>query len=126
MDCLQAESDLLQSKRLSILLIILIVSQPALAQNPLTAFIQSAQQSSDEQSRREIIMLESGKPIGREISGGQKQTYRLALTEGQYALATVEQRGIDLTAHPFAADGQLVADIDSQRSPQGTEKIEVV
>ncbi|HST53771.1 MAG TPA: CHAT domain-containing tetratricopeptide repeat protein [Pyrinomonadaceae bacterium] len=126
MDCLQAESDLLQSKRLSILLIILIISHPALAQNPLTAFIQSAQQSSDEQSRREIITLESGKPIGREISGGQKQIYRLALTEGQYALVTVEQRGIDLTAHLFAADGQLVADIDSQRSPQGTEKIEVV
>jgi CHAT domain-containing protein/Tfp pilus assembly protein PilF len=75
---------------------------------------------------REIVTLESGKSVEREISGGQKQVYRLTLTEGQYALVTVEQRGTDLTAHLFAADGQPVADIDSQRRPQGTEKIELV
>jgi CHAT domain-containing protein/Tfp pilus assembly protein PilF len=112
----------------------LLLSSPAAhsesirAKTSHTPLIQTSasQANATTDSAQEIVTLESGKPVEREISGGQKQIYQLTLTGGQYALITVEQRSIDLTAHLFAADGQLVADIDSQRSALGTEKIELV
>jgi CHAT domain-containing protein/Tfp pilus assembly protein PilF len=119
--------------RLSLLLSLLFSSQvtrntDVLATTSHTPLDQksASQANAAAGAAQETATLESGKPVERKISGGQKQIYQLALTEGQYALITVEQRGIDLTTHLFAADEQLIADIDSQRRPQGTEKIELV
>lgn len=71
-------------------------------------------------------MLELGKPVERELSGGQKHVYQLALSGGQYATVAVEQHGIDVVAHLFAADGQLIADIDSEKTAQRAERVELV
>ena len=40
--------------------------------------------------------LESGKPVEREIAGGQSPTYQIGLTAGQFLRVVVEQRGIDV------------------------------
>jgi tetratricopeptide (TPR) repeat protein len=40
--------------------------------------------------------LESGKPVEREISGGQSHTYQISLAAGQFMRVVVEQRGIDV------------------------------
>ena len=66
--------------------------------------------------------LESGKPVEREIAGGQSHTYQISLTSGQFVRVVVEQKGIDLTlalgaAQPEAAghDGNAVLQQASQR-----------
>jgi CHAT domain-containing protein/Tfp pilus assembly protein PilF len=74
----------------------------------------------------EVTTLELGKPIEREISGEQKQTYQLALTEGQYTNIIVEQRGIDVSVRLFGLDGKLIAEFDFESRNQGQEKVEVV
>jgi CHAT domain-containing protein/Tfp pilus assembly protein PilF len=103
-------------------------SPSAQALSSRTPSIQSSpqQQNAAQQGAQEVTTLEPGKPVEREMSGGQKLIYQLALTRGQYANVTVEQRGVDVVAHLFAADGQLIADIDSQRTAQGSERIELV
>src|SRR5436190_24381038 len=44
----------------------------------------------------EVTALSPGHPIDREISDGQTQTYQIALITGQFASASVQQRGIDV------------------------------
>ena len=53
---------------------------------------------------QEVATLEPGKPIERELAGGQKHIYQLALSQGQYANVTVEQRGVDIVVRLFATD----------------------
>jgi CHAT domain-containing protein/Tfp pilus assembly protein PilF len=75
---------------------------------------------------QDVRTLEPGKPIEREIAGGQRHIYTIALPEGLYAKVTVEQRGIDLSVRAFGVDGKLIAEFDSEIRNQGVEKIELV
>ncbi len=56
--------------------------------------------------------LELGKPVEREIAGGQSHTYQIKLTAGQLAHVVVEQKGIDLTAVLVGPDGKQLIAID--------------
>jgi CHAT domain-containing protein/Tfp pilus assembly protein PilF len=67
--------------------------------------------------------LETGKANEREIAGGQKQVFRIALKKGQFAGVFVEQRGIDVLIRAFAADGKLIAEFDAELRSEGTEKV---
>ncbi len=73
----------------------------------------------------EAIALEVGKAIEREIKGGQTQTYQITLNAGQFASATVQQRGIDVVVRLFAPDGKLIDEVDSESRPHGQETLEV-
>jgi CHAT domain-containing protein/Tfp pilus assembly protein PilF len=75
---------------------------------------------------QEETALEIGRPVERELAGGQKHIYRLAMIQGQYASVMVGQHGIDIVARLFSADGQIIADVDGERTAQGFEKIELV
>jgi len=44
----------------------------------------------------DVRWLEEGKPIERELSGGESHSYQLNVTTGQYARVVVEQKGIDV------------------------------
>ena len=81
-----------------------------------------AQADKEQQSTSEVTTLELGKPVERELSGGQKHVYQLALTEGQYANITVEQRGVDVAARLFGVDGKLIAEFDFESRNQGRRK----
>ncbi len=70
--------------------------------------------------------LEQGKPIERELAGGQQHSYQITLAEGQYASVVVEQRGIDVAVALQTTKGKLVASFDSEYRSQGEEKIEMV
>jgi len=50
------------------------------------------------QSAQDQIELEPGKPIDRELSGGQRHSYRIALSEGQYIGIEIKQQGIEVGA----------------------------
>src|SRR5438093_750244 len=44
---------------------------------------------------QESISLEPGKPVERELSGGQSHFYKITMTTGQYLQVIVSQKGID-------------------------------
>ena len=75
---------------------------------------------------QEVTTLESGKPIERELAGGQKHSYQIVLSAGQYVMVTVEQRGIDVSVRLFGVDGKPLADFDAEMRLNGTEKIEFI
>jgi tetratricopeptide (TPR) repeat protein len=75
---------------------------------------------------QELHLLEAGKPIEREIAGGQSHAYRLTLGAGQYLYVVAEQRGIDLVVAAFAPDGQKLVEIDSPNGAHGPEPIRLV
>lgn len=51
-------------------------------------------------------VLEQGKSIEREITGGETHPYRITLAAGQFLSLVLDQRGIDLIATVFAPNGQ--------------------
>src|SRR5262245_31336650 len=56
-------------------------------------------------SAQESVSLEPGKPIERELSGGQSHFYKITMISGQYSHIVVEQRGIDVALALFTPDG---------------------
>ena len=102
---------------------------------PCTAFAQSAnthrlsdklQLAAAQQNPVESTTLELDKPFENEISGGQVQTYRIALSAGQFVSVIVQQEGIDVDEKLFAPGGKLVAQFDFELRPREAEKAEFV
>ena len=78
------------------------------------------------QTIQEITELELGKPIDRDLAGGQEHTYQIKLAEGQHANVLVDQRGIDIVVRAQTPTGKLIAEFDSEVRLQGPEQIELV
>ena len=57
--------------------------------------------------------LTQGRPVEREIAGGESHSYRITLKAGQYLNVTAEQR-VDVEIKLLAPDGKLLAAIDWQ------------
>src|SRR5215510_1853318 len=66
-------------------------------------------------SAQESISLEPGKPVERELSGGQSHSYKITMNSGQYLHVVVAQRGIDVAVALFTPDGQKISEADSER-----------
>jgi CHAT domain-containing protein/Flp pilus assembly protein TadD len=67
--------------------------------------------------------LEPGKPIERELSGGQSHSYKITATSGQYLHIEVEQRGIDVAVALYTPDGKKIGEVDGERVTVGSETI---
>lgn len=67
--------------------------------------------------------LELGKPLERELAGGQSHAYRLTLSAGQYLHVVVEQRGIDVVVTLFGPAGQKLLEVDSPNGTEGPEPL---
>src|SRR5262245_52045505 len=74
----------------------------------------------------QIQRLELGKPVERELAGGQSHSYQLSLDAGQYARLVVDQRGIDLVIRLSGPDGKEIAEFDSESRLQGQESVSLV
>jgi tetratricopeptide (TPR) repeat protein len=70
--------------------------------------------------------LELGKPIERELAGGQSHAYQITLAAGQYLNVIVEQRGIDVVARLQGPDGKLIFEFDSELRKLGQEPVSQV
>src|SRR6516164_1161852 len=55
-------------------------------------------------NREEITTLELGKPIEREIGGGQRHKYEIAVREGQYLKVEIREKGIGVGVSVQRAD----------------------
>jgi hypothetical protein len=74
---------------------------------------------------QDVRLLELGKPIERELAGGQTHVYRVMLASGQYLHVVVEQKGIDVVVSLFGPDGLRIIEVDSNNE-QGPEQVFVV
>jgi CHAT domain-containing protein/predicted negative regulator of RcsB-dependent stress response len=77
-------------------------------------------------SAQESISLEPGKPIEREISGGQSHSYKITVNSGQYLHIVVEQRGIDVALALFTPDDKKIGEVDSEKATVGSETISAI
>jgi len=70
------------------------------------------------QGAKDVRWLEEGKPIERELSGGESHSYQLNITTGQYARVIIEQKGIDVVVSVFGPDGKLITAVDNPNGSQ--------
>src|SRR5262249_9889588 len=77
-------------------------------------------------SAQESISLEPGKPIERELSGGQSHFYNIAMTSGQYLQVTISQQGKDVLVALFTPDGKKISEVNSDPLIEGSETVSVI
>lgn len=65
--------------------------------------------------------LELGKPVEREIKGGETHNYELRLEAGQFVDVTIEQLGINVRGILQKPDGTIITEADSHRGVRGVE-----
>jgi len=78
------------------------------------------------QAAEDVILLEQGKPITRELAGGQSHSYRITLDAGQYLRVVVEQRGIDVAVVLLGPDDQPIFTFDAVGPPSPEQVTQVV
>ena len=94
------------------------VTAQAVSKN--AAFLSQAQKEGADRT-----LLELGKPIEREMAGGQSHPYQLAMTAGQYARVVVEQKGSDVVVKLFAPGGTLITEVDNPNGTLGPEPVHI-
>src|SRR5262245_23066967 len=70
--------------------------------------------------------LEAGKPIERELAGGQSHSYQIAMIPGQYLQISVAQKGIDVVLALFAPAGEKRGEVDRESGFAGVETISII
>jgi CHAT domain-containing protein/Tfp pilus assembly protein PilF len=93
------------------------------AQQPAQAPRDAGAKADDE---RESRLLELGKPIKRELAGGDSHTYRIRLAADQFLKVVIEQDGIDVVARLQGTDGKQIMEFDSERRLRGQETAPLV
>jgi len=120
----------LQATRPAILMIILLVwiGLPVVAWPPSDLLAKQAGNSAHgaAQSPDEELSLEPGKPVERELSGGQSHFYKIAMTSGQYLQLNVSQQGIDILVALFTPDGKKVGEADIEKATVRSETISTI
>ncbi len=88
--------------------------------------IQESRDAGDEASdEKGFRLLEPGRPIQRELAGGQ-HIYQIRLRTDQYLGVIVEQEGIDVVVAVTGPDGRQMAEFDSESLPWGQERVSCV
>src|SRR5215470_16340921 len=77
-------------------------------------------------SAQESDSLEPGKPVERDLSGGQSHSYKITMISGQYSHIVVEQRGIDVAVALFTPDGKKISEVDIDQVIEGSETVSAV
>ncbi len=77
------------------------------------------------QTTVEVATLELGKPVEREIAGGQTHKFQINAIAGQYAKIIIEQRGINLFVRLTDANGKFITEADSEIGGNGAEVLEI-
>jgi CHAT domain-containing protein/Flp pilus assembly protein TadD len=77
-------------------------------------------------TQSEVRKLEVGKPIERELKGGESHSYEIALEAGQFLNAVVEQRGIHLVVQVVAPDGKQLMEVDTPNEDKGDELVTLI
>lgn len=95
---------------------------PVLGFDPQTA----AATTRAAQGAKDIGALEPGKPVTRELGGGEADSYQIALASGQYLRLVVDQSTIGLTVSLIGPDGMKLVETDQPATSRRTEPVELV
>ncbi len=98
--------------------LVLLVSVTAVARTGEPAGAVGAPKGEQEIRPSEALELVPGKPIEREMKGGEAHSYRITVAAGQYVHVVVDQRGIDVVLVLYGPDGHKLLEMDS---PNGTQ-----
>jgi CHAT domain-containing protein/Tfp pilus assembly protein PilF len=74
-------------------------------------------------AQENIRLLENGKPIEREMAGGETHVYKIQLSAGQFLHLITEQKEIDVVLTLFSQDGNKVLEIDGPTGNRGVESL---
>jgi CHAT domain-containing protein/Tfp pilus assembly protein PilF len=96
---------------------------PGLNQQSTNQPRDAGNRTSDE---NDVRILEPGKPIKRDLAGGQQHTYQIRLSTDQLMRMVVEEHGIDVVVQAFGPDGKQIAWFDSESRPGGQESVSLV
>src|ERR1700722_2267709 len=86
-----------------------VASPAVLARDrPTHRYTQSAEpQQFSAQNQQESTPLELDKPMERELAGGQRHKYQIALTQGQFMRVEIKEKGISVGVTFQLADGTM-------------------
>ncbi len=70
--------------------------------------------------------LELGKPIERELKGGESDVYTIKLKKGQFLHVVAEQKGIDVVVTLVGPDGKKIVEADSPNGAWGPEPASLI
>ena len=73
----------------------------------------------------ELIPLNPGVPVTRELHGGQSEAFAIQLDSGQFLRLAVEQIGIDVTLNLLDPASRVVVNLDGPNGRYGPEEIAV-
>src|SRR5262249_39062378 len=91
-----------------------------------TVFAHQPACPSNGQGEKDVRPLEEGKPIERELSGGQVHYYKIALEAGQYLSLVVDQKGIDVIVTLSGPTGKKMIEVDSLNGWYGPESVSMI
>jgi CHAT domain-containing protein/tetratricopeptide (TPR) repeat protein len=83
-------------------------------------------QGAGAQSTQEMGVLEPGKPVERELAGGQSHSYKVPLIEGQFMQVAVKWRGVQTLATLSSPDGRRLAQVVSTADAWRAEPIRLI
>src|SRR5262245_10683089 len=86
----------------------------------------NSSERNEAQNFQESSSLEFGKPIERELSGGESHFYKITMSSGQFLHIVVRQQGIDVVVVLFAPDGKKISEADSEHSIEGSETVSAI
>ncbi|MFL6284054.1 MAG: CHAT domain-containing protein [Pyrinomonadaceae bacterium] len=75
------------------------------------------------QNDKDTPTLELGKPIERELAGGQSHSYRIALAKGEFLRVVVDQRGADVLVTLSDPAGKKLTEMDGLIGSRGPETV---
>src|SRR5919197_4534831 len=79
------------------------------------------------QGEGDAPLLSVGRPVEREMKGGEAHAYRVSVGAGQFARVVVEQKGIDVVVAVTGADGKPVIEVDNNLTgTRGPEEVLLV
>src|SRR5207249_1806720 len=78
------------------------------------------------QNTPDIRPLQQGKPVERQLAGGETDVYSIQMSTGQFLSVIVDQRGIDVAVTLFGPDGKQIEAIDSPTGTTGPEPVSVL
>jgi CHAT domain-containing protein/tetratricopeptide (TPR) repeat protein len=100
----------------AVTLLAVLAPLPSAAQTP----------STEPRAHEPAAQLETGKPVERELKGGETHAYAVRLETGQLFEAVVEQRGVDVVVVLVGPDGKSLLEVDSPNGTEGPEPVSLV
>jgi tetratricopeptide (TPR) repeat protein len=99
-------------------------SNPQASSRRSRAFPSAQSESSPwEITQQDVSELQIGRPVERQLSGGEVHSYQITLASDQYLRVAVDQRGIDVVLALFGPDGRKLKEADSPTGDKGTEHL---